>query len=260
MTDIRNPARERLSRGELAVGVGLRQARTVDIAPAMAACGVDWLFIDLEHGSTSLDDAVQISVSALTAGISPIVRVPKGRYDLATRALDCGAFGIVVPHVDTAEEAREVVDRLKYPPAGHRSVAGAMPQLGFRSLPIGEAAALVNANMLIVVMLESPTAIANAAAIAAVQGVDVLLIGTNDLTFEMGLPGQLMHPKVVEAYRTTVAACKAHGKWAGMGGVYTEEGLRTYIGLGMRMVLAGSDLSFLMQFTSARTQMLRGLQ
>ena len=100
---IRNPARERLSKGELALGIGLRQARTVDIAAAMATCGYDWLFIDLEHGTMPLDTAVQIAVAALSAGIAPLVRVPSQDYALATRALDGGALGIVMPHVDTAE-------------------------------------------------------------------------------------------------------------------------------------------------------------
>jgi len=186
MQIFRNPARERLQNGELALGIGLRQARTVDIAPAMKAVGFDWLFIDLEHGAMELDTAVQISVAALAAGISPLVRVPKGRYDLAARALDGGAFGIVMPHVDTADEAREIVNQLKYPPVGHRSIAGAMPHFGFQSVPLADAAAAVNSNMLIVAMLETPQAIANAEAIAAVPGIDVLLIGTNDLTSEMG--------------------------------------------------------------------------
>jgi len=259
MQIFKNPARERLQNGELALGIGLRQARTVDIAPAMKAAGFDWLFIDLEHGSMGLDTAVQISVAALAAGISPIVRVPKGRYDLATRALDGGAFGIVMPHVDTADEAREIVSQLKYPPVGHRSIAGAMPQVGFQSVPIADAIAAVNSNMLIVAMLETPEAIANADAIAAVPGIDVLLIGTNDLTCEMGIPGALMHERVAEAYQTMVAACRKHGKWAGMGGVYSEEGLRRYIEIGAQMILCGSDLSLLMSAGSVRTKFLREL-
>lgn len=260
MLTINNPARERLQNGELAIGLGLRQARTADIALAMKTCGFDWLFIDLEHGSMGLDTAVQISVAALSAGISPIVRVPKGRYDLATRALDGGAYGIVMPHVDTAEEAREIVEHLKYPPGGHRSVTGALPQLAFQAAPLAEAAAAVNEAMLIVAMLETPEAIANADAIAAVPGIDVLLIGTNDLTCEMGVPGELMHEHVAAAYETMVAACRKHGKWAGMGGVYSEEGLRRYIGIGAQMILSGSDLSFLMAAGLARTKMLRGIR
>ena len=96
MLTIPNPARERLQNGELAIGIGLRQARTVDIAFAMKACGFDWLFIDLEHGTMGLDTAVQISIAALGAGISPIVRVPRA-VTILRRALDGGAYGIVIP-------------------------------------------------------------------------------------------------------------------------------------------------------------------
>lgn len=259
MALIKNPTRERLAKGEVAIGIGLRQARTVDIAPIMRAAGYDWLFVDLEHGALDLDIATQISVAALGAGISSLVRVPKGRYDLATRILDGGAWGIVMPHVDTADEAREIVDRLRYPPAGHRSVYGAMPQIGFASMPMAESAAQINANMMIVCMLESPAAIANADAIAAVPGVDALLIGSSDLTMEMGLPGQFYHPDVVKAFETMIAACRKHGKWPGIGGNYTEEGFRKYIGMGVRLVLAGSDLSFMMAGAGNAAKLIRSI-
>src|SRR5437667_11645403 len=84
---VRNPARERLYNGELCLGIGLRQARTVDVAAAMASCGFDWLFIDLEHGTMPLDTAVQISVAALTVENKTEVRVPSRQYSLATRVL-----------------------------------------------------------------------------------------------------------------------------------------------------------------------------
>jgi 2-keto-3-deoxy-L-rhamnonate aldolase RhmA len=257
---VRNPARERLAKGELALGIGLRQARTVDIAAAMASCGFDWLFIDLEHGTMPLDTAVQISLAGLTSGISPLVRVPARQYAMATRALDGGALGIVMPHVDTAEEARAVVDHLKYPPLGHRSVAGAMAAFGFRSVPTGEATAAANAETLVVVMLETPQAIANADAIAAVNGVDVLLIGTNDLMMEKGLPGQFAHAEVASAYERVIAACRKHGKWPGMGGVYAEDLLAKYVGMGMRMIIAGNDFGLLMSGGAARAKFLRDRQ
>ena len=244
--NVRNPARERLQKGELCLGIGLRQARTVDIAAAMASCGFDWLFIDLEHGTMPLDTAVQISVAALTAGISPVVRVPARQYSLATRVLDGGALGIVMPHVDTAEEARAIAGHLKYPPLGHRSMAGGMAYFGFRAVPTGEAAATMNAETLVVVMLETPQAIANAEAIAAVEGVDVLLVGTNDLMMEMGFPGQFGHAEVARAYDKVIAACRKHRKWPGMGGVYTEELLAKYVAMGMRVIIAGNDLGMLM--------------
>jgi 4-hydroxy-2-oxoheptanedioate aldolase len=256
----RNPARERLARGELSLGMGLRQARTVDIAAAMTSAGYDWLFIDLEHGTMPLDTAVQISVAALSAGISPLVRVPFRQYALATRALDGGALGIVMPHVDTAEEARAVVDHLKYPPMGHRSVAGAMAYFGFRATRMAEATATMNAETLVVVMLETPQAIANADAIAAVKGVDVLLIGTNDLMMELGHPGELGHPEAVRAYEQVIAACRKHGKWPGMGGAYAEELMAKYIAMGMRMVLAGNDFGMMMAAATRCAKFLRERQ
>jgi 4-hydroxy-2-oxoheptanedioate aldolase len=257
---VRNPARERLSKGELCLGIGLRQARTVDIAAAMASCGFDWLFIDLEHGTMPLDTAMQISVAALTAGITPVVRVPSGQYALATRALDGGALGIVMPHVDTAEEARAIVAHLKYRPLGHRSMAGGMAYYGFRAVPTGEAAATMNAETLIVVMLETPQAVANAEAIAAVEGVDVLLVGTNDLMMEMGFPGQFGHAEVARAYEKVIAACRKHRKWPGMGGVYTEELLGRYVAMGMRVIIAGNDLGMLMAGANQRAKFLRERQ
>ncbi len=259
MTGFTNPARERLKKGELAIGCGVRLARTVEIAKMMAISGYDWLFIDMEHGSIDLDIACQMSVAALDAGIAPIPRVPAGEFSIATRLLDGGAAGIVIPHVDTAEAAREIVDRLKYPPQGHRSVAGAMAQLGYRPMPLAEATRIVNAETLIVVMIETPRAVENAEAIAAVPGVDVLLIGTNDLSMELGVPGGLGDPKVVAAYERVIAACKRHGKHAGLGGVYTEDLMRQYIGMGTRFVLGGNDFGFVLSGAQARSKFIRGL-
>jgi len=254
----RNPARERLAKGELALGIGLRQARTVDIAALMATCGFDWLFIDLEHGTMPLDVAVQISCAALSAGITPLVRVPSGQYALATRALDGGALGIVMPHIDTAEEAKVIVDHLKYPPLGHRSVAGAQPQFDYRAMKIGELTGALNAATLTVVMVETPKAIANVEAIAAVPGVDVVLVGTNDLAAEMGIPGDFANPKIAAAYKKIIAACKKHKKFPGMGGVYSDELMKKYVGMGMRMILGGGDVGMLMQAASQRSSFLRG--
>ena len=159
---VRNPAREKLEQGQLSLGVGIRMTRSVEIAKAMAVAGFDWLFLDMEHGVMSLEACAQISTAALDAGIAPIARVPNGEYAIATRALDNGALGIVMPHVDTADEAREVVNRLKYPPVGHRSMGGIGPHYGLRSASSSEAAGALNAANLTIVMLETPTAIANA--------------------------------------------------------------------------------------------------
>ena len=160
-------------------------------------------------------------------------------------------------HVGSAAEATEVVNRLKYPPVGHRSMGGVGPHYGLRTVSTGEAAAALNAANLVVVMLETPTAIRNAAEIAAVPGVDVLLIGTNDLCAEMGIPGDFGHERVAGAYGAMIAACQQHGKFPGMAGIYNEAIMPRYIEMGARFILAGQDAQFLMAGAAARTAFMR---
>src|SRR6201990_394290 len=253
MTIVRNVAREKLEQGHLSLGVGIRTTRSVEIAKMMAVAGFDWLFLDMEHGTMSLDACAQISAAALDAGIAPIARVPNGQYSIATRALDNGALGIVMPHVDTAAEAREVVEKLKYPPIGHRSVGGWGPHYPLQKLPTGEPVTALNAATLTVVMLETPKAIANADEIAAVPGVDVLLIGSNDLCAEMGIQGDFGNARVGGAYRTMIAAARKHGKFPGMAGVYNETLMPRYIEMGARFVLGGQDAAFMAAGAAQRT-------
>ena len=254
---MKNTAKEKIFNNELCLGVGLRQSRTVDIGKIMATSGYDWLFIDMEHNSMDIDIASQISVAAQDAGITPIVRVPDFAHHHATRVLDCGAMGVVFPHVENADIAKKLVSYCLYPPKGHRSMTGVLPQLDFKQQPIADVASTINKNMLIVIMLESPEAIDNVDSIAAIDGVDVVLIGTNDLCMEMGIPGDYSNPKVKDAYIKVIEACKKYGKTPGMGGVYNEELMSEYIKMGMRFILSGSDLSFMMQSASQRSNKLR---
>ena len=259
MIEIPNLTRDRLEAGELALGVGLRQARTVDIGKAMKTAGFDWLFIDMEHNTMDMDMACQISVAAHDAGITPIVRVPGFEHHHATRVLDSGAMGIVVPHVDDAETAARIASNCRYPPAGRRSMTGALAQLDFAKHPFGDVAQAVNAATLIVVMIESPQAVENAEKIAAVPGIDALLIGTNDLCMELGIPGDFANEKVADAYRRVVAACKANGKYPGMGGVYDPTLMKRYIDIGARLILSGSDFAFMMSGARTQAAAVRGL-
>ena len=134
-----------------------------------------------------------------------------------------------------------------------------MPQFDYKAVKVTELTAALNAANLIVVMLETANAIENAEAIAAVPGIDVLLIGTNDLCVDLGIPGELGDPKVADAYERMIAACRAHGKWPGMGGVYDEPLMRRYIDMGARLVLAGGDLGFLIGAATQRALFLRTL-
>ena len=252
-----NPARARLEAGEVSLGVGVKQGRTVDIARIMQACGFDWLFLDFEHGALSIDTAAQISVAAIDAGIAPIVRIPIGGYSIASRMLDCGALGIVLPHVESVEDARKLVRELRFPPEGHRGVSGTFPQFGYRKIAVADAIPVLNQQTLLCAMLETPNAISLADDIAAVDGIDVVMIGTNDLATALGCPGQYDHPDVVSAYETVAAACVRHNKWFGSGGIADEKLAHRYIEMGALFFLAGHDIGMILAAGSQKVAALR---
>ena len=258
MSVVPNHTLRQLRAGKLAIGLGLRQARTVDIAQIAATAGFDWLFIDCEHSSMELDTAAQIAAASLAVGVTPLARVPGFEHWHASRLLDNGAQGIVFPHVDSADEARRAANACRFPPAGKRSMGGGLQQVGFAAMPVGDMARAVNEETLVVAMIESPQGVANCEEIAAVPGIDALLIGTNDFCFECGIPGQFNDPRVAEAYRKVIAACRKHGKFPGMGGMYTPELLERHVGMGAQIILCGSDFSLLMQAGTARAALVRG--
>jgi 2-keto-3-deoxy-L-rhamnonate aldolase RhmA len=253
-----NATLRRLRAGEMALGFGVHHLRTAAVPMLARASGYDWLFIDTEHGAFSVQEATQICLAALPLGVTPIVRVCADALDEGTRALDNGAQGIVVPHVDTAEQARRVADAFRFPPAGRRSWGAPPFAYGLRAPAAPVAQAEINAEVIVVAMIETVEAVANAEAIAAVPGIDVLLFGTSDLTADMGIPGQIGHARVQEAYRSVAEICRRHGKVLGMGGVYDDVFARAYIALGARFVLAGGDHQFLISAATARAEMLRG--
>jgi 2-keto-3-deoxy-L-rhamnonate aldolase RhmA len=251
--------RQRLKAGKMALGFGVHHLRTVAAPVLAAASGHDWLFIDSEHGAFTVQETTQLCIAALPTGVTPIVRVCAGAIDEATRALDNGAMGIVVPHVVTVADAKRFADAFHYPPMGHRSWGGPPAIYGYQPPSTAEAQAAISSEILTIVMLESPEAVRNADAIAAVDGVDVLFIGTSDLTAELGISGQMGHPKVIEAYQKVGEACRRHGKVLGMGGVYDEENASRYVAMGARFLLTGSDHSYIMTGAGQRISFFNGL-
>src|SRR5436305_10861643 len=254
---VQNRTKLKLKNNELALGFGVHHLRTAATAMLAAAADHDWLFIDMEHGAHSVHEAAQLCIAALPTGVTPIVRICAGALDEGTRCLDNGALGVVVPHVDTAERAKEVARAFRYPPLGHRSWGGPPAAFGYRAPGNAEAQAALNKTILVVVMIESPQAVGNAKEIAAVEGIDALLIGTSDLSAEMGISGQIDHPRVAEAYASVGAACRASGKALGMGGIYDKEVASRFIKGGARFILSGSDHTYLLAGAKARAEILR---
>jgi 2-keto-3-deoxy-L-rhamnonate aldolase RhmA len=244
---------------ELALGLGVHHLRGSAVPMLAEAAGFDWLFIDAEHGAISTPEISQICIAALGMGVVPIVRICSGALDEGTRALDNGALGLVVPHVDTPEQGRSLVEAFRFAPMGHRSTGGSNAAFGYRPPSAAEAQKVLNAEILIIPMIETPQAVENAEAIAAIPGIDALLIGSNDLALEMGIPGQVGHDRVRAAYEKVGAACRRHNKVLGMGGVYDQETATRYIGMGARLVLGANDHALLLSAATQRAEFLRGL-
>jgi 2-keto-3-deoxy-L-rhamnonate aldolase RhmA len=258
MDRTRNTVLEKLRAGEVVLGLSVRMVRSGEIAKIAKACDHDWIFIDMEHSPLTLEKAVEISVAALDTGITPIVRVPGHEAFHISRVLDGGAMGVVVPHVNTAEEARRVVSACRYPPVGHRSVMGGYTQLGFETISIKDASEFMNANTLLAVMIETPEAVENVEEIAAVDGIDIIYIGSNDLLIEMGMPGQFDSEVLEKAAKRVIDAALSNGKFAGVGGIRGAEMAEKYVRLGSQFLTTHSDLAFMMEAASARAKLLRG--
>lgn len=256
-----NSARQKLAADGLVLCMGLRQARSVDIAMIAAESGFDSVYVDLQHSPLSLETASAICAGSIGLGITPLVRVPGHAADWISRVLDGGAQGVIVPNVDAPEQARAVVDAARFPPLGRRSVMGSGPALRYQGLKLGEVNRTLNEETLLVVMLETAQGIENADAIARVAGIDILLIGSNDLCTEMGIPGELRHPKLRQAYDAVARACKAHGKTLGVGGIRGDLELQAdLLRLGARFIIAGNDTAYLAAAARKDAEALRGIR
>jgi 2-keto-3-deoxy-L-rhamnonate aldolase RhmA len=258
-----NPLLERMKSGGLGLNLMIRHARTVDIALAAKQCGFDGLFFDLQHGVIPEYEVSQMAVAAMSMGITPLVRVPEKDYAAALRMLDNGAMGIIMPEVTTADDARQSVLACKYPPVGNRGAFGGWANFGYRPVPAAEARKAMNDATLLILMLESKAAVDNVEAIAAVPGVDVVHIGTNDLSTDLGHPGELTHPEVMAAIERVIKACRANGKFAGVGGLTGGDVLKMLapvVKMGAQFITAASEWNLMMAAGQERVRALRGLK
>jgi 4-hydroxy-2-oxoheptanedioate aldolase len=240
--------RSRVLAGEATVGTFLNLGSTIT-AEICAMAGYDWLLIDLEHGSgTSADLLGQLQAIAGT-GATPLVRVELPARTHASRALDPGARGIMFPRIESALEAREVVRYLHFPPDGVRGVAAANRTGRFGRVPVAELGTLDD-DVVGIVQIETLGALKEIEAIAAVEGVDVLFVGPGDLSYALGVPGQMADPTYLAALGSVVAAATNHGCSAGIlvGNVVDAE---RHLRLGFRFIGIGSDSALVMNGATA---------
>ncbi|MDX8032633.1 aldolase/citrate lyase family protein [Lentzea sp. BCCO 10_0856] len=242
---------QRLHEGRPTLMLPIRSGRTPDVVRIARATGHHAVMIDLEHSTMSLDVAAQLCATAADLGLTPFVRVQEREYGAIGRLLDCGAQGIVAPRVDTALEARTVARACRFPPRGQRSQLAMVPMLDMRPTPAAELNPWLDESTIVQILVETPDGVAGAREIAAIDGVDMLGIGANDLTAELGSPGD--HTRIRSHVAEVAQACREHGKLLQLGGVGDLQLLKSLLPLGVcPLFMTGTDTDLLYAGASAR--------
>ncbi len=234
-----NVAKQRLLAGQPIIGplVGFNSPTFVELC---ALAGFDFVMLDCEHGPMSVESLENLVRAAEAAEITPLARVPHNDPWTILRFLDVGVLGLLVPHVDSAEDARAAVAAAKYPPLGHRSLAGVRAADYGAKAPTAEYIRVANEETMVLALVESRAGLEHVAQIAAVPGVDVVHIGPSDLSMSLGHLGQPEHPEVQAAIDRIIAAAQAAGKAPGSGAIRGAPALRRALDRGIRCVTLGA--------------------
>ena len=236
-----NPVKTKLGKGDAVFGTLVFEFASTGLARIASAAGAEFAIFDMEHTGWGIDTIRMLLASCGGADLVPMVRVPATEYHFMARALDMGARGLMVPMVETAEQARRIVEFTKYPPAGRRGAAFGMAADDFSSVDAAAAIQSANAQTLLIAQIETALGLENVDAIAAVEGIDVLWIGQNDLTNFLGIPGTTHHPKYLDAVRQVIDAVRRHGKAAGFMAMDVPQG-QMLLHQGFRMLAYGGDI------------------
>lgn len=253
---VERPLRTALS-DKVALGLGVTLLRGAQAVAAARQLGCEWLFIDMEHGSYSIAEAGEICLGASCAGITPFVRCRLDDLSTAARLLDNGCGGIVVPRVRTEAEASRIVLALRPPPLGLRGMGGAGLAHARGTLASLAARAALDQRILVAATIEDPLGLANADGIAAVEGIDILLLGASDLAFELGAEGDVGDPRIRAAACRIAAASRRGGRVFAVGGMQEAAMIADCVGMGARLILSGMDHALLMAAAAERVAVFR---
>jgi 2-keto-3-deoxy-L-rhamnonate aldolase RhmA len=239
-----NPVKKALAAGQHAFGSLVFECFSPGMPTLCRNAGAAFVLYDMEH--TGLGFETLKTQFALCRGLDivPMARVPRGEYHFIARALDVGAFGVMVPMVATAAEAAHIVACTRYPPLGKRGAAFGFAHDDYSGGDVAEKMAALHERTLVIAQIETDEGLRNVEAIAAVPGIDALWIGHFDLTNFMGIPGQFQHPAYLAAVDRVVAACVATGKTAAIL-VTDDASARDYVARGFRLMAYGVDQALL---------------
>jgi 2-dehydro-3-deoxyglucarate aldolase/4-hydroxy-2-oxoheptanedioate aldolase len=251
-----NRVKRALREGQVQLGCSCFQLRSVDAIRALAAAGLDWVFLDTEHGPFDQETLQDLMRVAVGVGLCPIVRVADLQYALIARALDCGAQGVLLPRVESPELLAKAVSWTRFPPMGIRGFGLSAPQLEYEPVSIPEAIAHINDNVLVVLQIETKTALERIDDLLAVPNIDAVLIGPGDLSISLGVPGDFAHPTFVAAVETIRERCDGAGIAPGIH-MRTLELARHWQSRGLRLFSCNSDIGFLLDKATETVKALR---
>jgi 2-keto-3-deoxy-L-rhamnonate aldolase RhmA len=252
-----NPVKQSLAAGGQSLGSMIFEFFTPAMPRLLKNAGAEFALYCMEHTGAGFDILKPQFALCRALGVVPLARVPGTEYDFIARALDCGALGVMVPLVDTAEQAELIVSCTRYPPAGRRGAAFGFAHDDFEGGDVADKMRMIHRRTLVIAMIETRKGLENVEAIAAVPGVDVLWLGHFDLTNFLGIPGQFSHPAYRDAIARIVAAGRKHGKAAGYMAADADLG-REYLGHGFRMIATGTDHGMLQEAIRKNIEALRG--
>lgn len=251
-----NRIRKVIENGGVAVGMLVLEFGTRGIAKLLEYADYDFVTIDMEHSGFGTDRVADLIAMFKATDVTPVVRVPENSAHFIGSALDAGALGIQVANVETAAEARHVVAATKFPPMGRRGIAMIGAHTDFRVLDSSTYLAEANRQTMIIVQIESAEGLRNVDEIAAVDGIDVLAIGFNDMSHALGIVGQLEHPLFLDATERVVAAAKRHGKIAKIH-PHSDEQTARYVAQGYRMLMTPVDAAMFRRAAKSSVDNLR---
>jgi 2-keto-3-deoxy-L-rhamnonate aldolase RhmA len=248
-----------LKAGGTVIGSEVSRFRTPEIVQIFAAADFDFVFIDMEHTSFTLETVADMIKIARLMDIVPIVRVPDAEYHLVARVLDAGAQGIMLPRLTGPQQVEEVVSWLRYPPEGIRGIALTPDQTEYKAVEVGDFIKQAQRETLLVIQIERKKALENLDEMLSVPGVDVAALGYMDLSVDLGIPGQIEHPLMESSIEAVIEACRRYGVSAGMIAPNMEI-LSHWAERGVRFLSYSSDALMLLEAASAAVRRLRGNQ
>jgi uncharacterized oxidoreductase len=251
-----NPIKRALQAGQTVVGSEISRLRSAEIPRLYAAAELDFVFIDMEHSSFSLETVSDMVQAARGANIVPLVRVPQAEYAHVSRVLDVGAQGIIVPRVNRARQVRQVLSWMYYPPRGRRGFACRPEQTDDHLIEPDAFMEAIHRNTLCVIQIERQEALDNLDEMLAIPGVDVACLGYMDLSVDLGIAAQLEHPRMVAAIERLIAVCEANGVTAGIICPHLEA-VQHWMAAGMRFVSYSTEALLLQEAAAAAVRRLR---